>query len=249
VDIEDLPLSPYVVEFLTSHRPPLGSVTATLISLARHGRVSLLCLLLLATGLHSPRSLAATVFQLIWSDDQGIWSISQMGGAPTQLVAEVGVGQVLVIDEQLYWSNDDLDEIRSLSMVGGASTPQTVVRSGHVAALAADSRDLYWIAAGVPSVTLMKASLDGSDVLLLDSESVDTLPAAPSVSVDGQDLYWTTNDRVKRVSKVGVADVADNNDGVTALLVTSSEVYWSSVAVISTGGVPTSTTAIRRSRK
>jgi hypothetical protein len=175
----------------------------------------------LAADNGQPHTLTADSTTIYWGGADAINGVSKFGGAVHRFAPATGVTTIAVDDTFIYWGEDRyiVGAINKVSKYGG----DTVHLSDYLpVSMAVDFARIDWID-GAGDVFSMSKS--GGSVTTLFSSSGG---GGSTLTLDGTYAFWTTNDEVRRIPKVGgfKATLAASQPQPRGLAVDAFSVYF-----------------------
>jgi hypothetical protein len=182
---------------------------------------------LLITGQDGINRLALTATEVLWTNDllDNVMRMPKAGGAPVAIATgQTGAYDLAVDATHVYWADQLGQGLRRAPLAGGAV--ETLVPGGAPRMLALDATDVYWLDEATEEI-FRRPKAGGATVPLVTG--VGTIYG---FTIDGTNLYWTTDDVVSRRPKtlasaaVALASCFPDIYAPYLLRVQGATLYW-----------------------
>lgn len=194
----------------------------------------------LASNQTTPGSIVVSGGNLFWPDGGGIMKMAVTGGAVTAIVTGQAAHRLAIDATNIYWTTQGPvtadGAIMKMSQQGGSPTTLVSGRTG-AAGIAVDATSVYWTEWN-ENGSLMKVPLAGGTPVALATFTDHNLPHL--VATDGQNVYWTASDGVRKTPASGGETVLIGSKvgNPYEIVVDSKSVYWSTMSTDVTVATP-----------
>jgi hypothetical protein len=193
-------------------------------------------LVVLAHATGTPTDIAIDSTYVFWSNDDGsVWRVGKNGAGATALVSGLpdGIGRIAIDSTSVYFTTQNTGVVYAVGKDGSSRTT-IAISQGDLEGVAAGLGGVYWLANSTAN--------NGTVVrgILADGGAYDITTVYPGrgylneMALDGQNAYWGENyGQVQQAPGDGGTStkLAGCSQGVGALAVDATRVYWSSTGL------------------
>jgi hypothetical protein len=170
------------------------------------------------------RGLVIDDTDVFWAENGAIYRVPKAGGKPVQ-VAEAGIPDGLTVDEGwVYWYSTLAGEVYRAAKKGGKAAKVHADDKHTLHTFFVDGPDLFVSFGADDKMVLQRVPKGGGAAVTV----IEGQKPGADFAVDGQNVYWITEDDIRKVPRAGGAmtKVVDKVEHGRDIAVDGSFVYW-----------------------